>query len=162
MRLAVSDGGGDRRSALFDGRAILAAVAVLMIPGAHAAETLKGPVEGVVVRVIDGDTLEFVAHVWLGLKLTTNVRLRGIDTPKSRGARAREKGLDAKATRKLNELATGGVVIANVADDKYFGRVVADVTTSNGTDVKAAMIASGLARPYDGGTRQPWCEVVAA
>jgi endonuclease YncB( thermonuclease family) len=138
------------------------AAALLVIPEAHAAEALKGPIEGVVVRVIDGDTLEFVAHVWLGLNLTTGVRVRGIDTPEIRGACAREKDLAAKATRRLSELATGGVRIANIADDKYFGRVVADVTTLNGTDVKTAMIASGLARPYDGGSRQPWCDVVSA
>jgi endonuclease YncB( thermonuclease family) len=141
---------------------VTAFAAALLATAPSAADTLRGPVAGIVVRAIDGDTLEFVAHVWLGLNLTTDVRVRGIDTPEVRGACAREKDLAAKATRRLSELTAGGVTIANVADDKYFGRVVADVTTSTGTDVKAAMIASGLARPYDGGTRQPWCEVVSA
>jgi micrococcal nuclease len=134
--------------------------AALPAPG-RAAESITGPVQGIVSRVIDGDTLEFVAHVWLGLNLTTAVRVRGIDTPEVRGACQREKDMAARATRRLNELTSAGVTIANVSDDKYFGRVIADVTAANGTDVRTAMIASGLARPYDGGTRQPWCEVVA-
>ena len=140
---------------------VAALVAALPSAGAEAAESIQGPIQGIVSRVIDGDTLEFVAHVWLGLNLTTAVRVRGIDTPEVRGACQREKDMAAKATRRLNELTAAGVSIANVSDDKYFGRVIADVTAANGTDVRAAMIASGLARPYDGGTRQPWCEVVA-
>lgn len=129
---------------------------------ARAAETIRGPVEGSVTRVIDGDTLEFVAHVWLGLSLTTHVRVRGIDTPEVRGDCPREKELAAIATRRLGELTRLGASIANVSDDKYFGRVVADVITAGGVDVGTAMIAAGLARAYNGGARQSWCVVSAA
>jgi endonuclease YncB( thermonuclease family) len=139
-----------------------AVAAVFLSTGATAAESIKGPIQGIVTRVIDGDTVEFVAHVWLGLNLTTHVRVRGIDTPEVAGKCAAEKAKAAEATRRLIELTATGITIANVSDDKYFGRVIADVTTAAGTDVRTAMIASGLARAYDGGTRQPWCEVVAA
>ena len=144
------------------GFSVTAIAAVVLSTSAIAAESISGPIEGVVTRVIDGDTVEFVAHVWLGLNLTTHVRVRGIDTPEVAGKCAAEKTRAAEATRRLADLTASGISIANVADDKYAGRVIADVTTATGTDVKAAMIASGLARPYDGSARQPWCEVVSA
>jgi micrococcal nuclease len=146
----------------FVGRSILLLVTVaLPTVAARAAETIRGPIEGSVARVIDGDTLEFVAHVWLGLSLTTHVRVRGIDTPEVRGACPREKEMAAQATAYLNALTGAGVTVANVSDDKYFGRVIADVITTSGADVRTAMIASGLARPYDGGASQSWCVVAA-
>jgi endonuclease YncB( thermonuclease family) len=142
---------------------LTAAVATLLgvTASSSAGESLKGPIEGRVVRAIDGDTLEFVAHVWLGLDLTTAVRIRGIDAPEVNGACLTEKDLARQATQRLSELAAPGVVITNVAADKYFGRVTADVTTLTGTDVRTAMIGSGLARPYDGGGRLPWCALTS-
>lgn len=128
---------------------------------AMAAEAIGGPVDGAVTRVVDGDTFEFVAHVWLGLALTVHVRVRGIDTPEVRGKCPREKELASLATAQLGELLVRGAVLVHVGDDKYFGRVVADVIGAGGTDVAVAMIASGLARPYDGGTRASWCDASA-
>jgi endonuclease YncB( thermonuclease family) len=143
---------------------LTAAIAVLLAAAGSglATESLRGPIDGKVVRAIDGDTLEFVAHVWLGLELTTAVRVRGIDAPEVNGACLTEKELARQATQRLSELTASGVVITNVADDKYFGRVTADVTTLSGTDVGTAMIRSGPARPYDGGARVPWCAITPA
>jgi micrococcal nuclease len=140
-------------------RAVLQAAvgSVLLANSAAGREAIQGPVAGTVVRVIDGDTFEFSAHVWLGLDLTTHVRVRGIDTPEIHGKCTEEKAAAVAASERLRALISGGVTIANVAEDKYFGRVVADVTTTLGGDVGAAMIATGLARPYDGRTRQSWC-----
>lgn len=129
----------------------------LIATAAQAAETIPGPVFGSVVRVVDGDTFKFAAHIWLGLVVTVDVRLRGIDAPEVHGACAAERTLAAQATARLTELTKAGVVIRNVGDDKYFGRVVADVFTPEGVEVGEALIVSGVARPYEGGTRQPWC-----
>ena len=77
-------------------RSILIAAAVaLPATGVCAAETIKGPIQGSVSRVIDGDTLEFVAHVWLGLNLTTHVRVRGIDC-RDRHERGGEETFDIR------------------------------------------------------------------
>lgn len=127
--------------------------------GSDAAEEVAGPVKAEVLRVIDGDTIEIRAQIWLGLALTSHVRIRGIDTPEMRGACLEEKALAAAARDRLAELAGGTIRLANISDDKYFGRVLADVTASDGTDLGSAMLASGLARPYDGGTRGDWCPV---
>jgi micrococcal nuclease len=124
-----------------------------------AAEPLAGPVRAEVVRVIDGDTMEISAQVWLNLRLSSHVRIRGIDTPEMHGKCLEEKTLAAAARDRLAELAGASVRLANIAEDKFGGRVLADVTADNGTDLRVAMVASGLARPYDGTARQPWCPV---
>ncbi len=54
-------------------------------------------------------------------------------------------------------LAEGGVTIFNIGPDKYNGRVVADVATRSTPNVSAALLASGLARAYDGGHKGGWC-----
>ena len=111
-----------------------------------------------VLRVLDGDTFEARVHVWPGMQITTRVRLRGIDAPELR-ARCddeREKALAAReALARL--LAQGAVGIARVGQDKYGGRVDADVSTARTPDVSAAMLQGGFARPYSGGRRESWC-----
>lgn len=125
--------------------------------GAIAGEEVAGPVRADVVRVLDGDTIEISAQVWLGLRLTSHVRIRGIDTPEIRGECASEKAMAAQARERLARLAGASISIVHIADDKYAGRVIADAAAEDGTDLKAAMLATGLARPYDGGTRGDWC-----
>jgi hypothetical protein len=56
-------------------------------------------------------------------------------------------------------LEQGGVAISNVGQDKYDGRVDADVSTRNTASVSDAMLNRNLARPYDGGRRESWCGV---
>jgi endonuclease YncB( thermonuclease family) len=111
-----------------------------------------------VMRVLDGDTFEARVHVWPGMQITTRVRLRGIDAPELR-ARCddeREKALAAReALARL--LAQGSVGVARVGQDKYGGRVDADVSTADTPDVSAAMLQGGFARPYAGGRRESWC-----
>jgi micrococcal nuclease len=132
---------------------------LLAVSGALAAEEVAGPVQADVVRVLDGDTIEISAQVWLGLRLTSHVRIRGIDTPELRGECASEKAMAARARDRLTRLAGASIRIAHIADDKYAGRVIADAAAADGTDLRDAMLASGLARPYDGGTRGDWCAV---
>jgi hypothetical protein len=91
-----------------------------------------------------------------------HVRIRGIDTPELRGECASEKAMAAQARDRLARLAGESISIAHIADDKYAGRVIADAAAADGTDLRVAMLASGLARPYDGGTRGARSAVSAA
>ncbi len=126
--------------------------------GAAAKERLAGPFVATVKDVIDGDTLTVEVPVWLGMALTTSVRLRGIDAPELHGRCPREKDRAAAARRRLAEETTPQVMLRNVTGDKYYGRVEADVTTvPDGLSLSAAMLKSGLVRPYDGGKRGDWC-----
>jgi len=124
---------------------------------ANAKNTISGPLEARVLRVIDGDTIEVAARVWLDLMVTTRVRLVGIDTPEIKGKCQREKDL-ARAARQFTERLAGKVVyLRRVTYDKYAGRVLAEVMTVTGDDIGKALILEGVARPYDGGKRQGWC-----
>jgi endonuclease YncB( thermonuclease family) len=112
-----------------------------------------------VLRVIDGDTFEARVHVWPGFDLTTRVRLRGIDAPEMRARCGDERTRAEAALDALRAmLAERDVTVAAIGPDKYFGRVVADVSTRRTPDVSAALLAKGVARSYSGGRRESWCE----
>lgn len=138
-------------------RTVVACIGAVLGTAPAVADDIAGPVKASVVRVIDGDTLSITAEIWLDLAVTSLVRIRGIDTPELRGACPEEKALALVAREKLAALAGGSVRLSHVARDKYGGRVVANVSAANGTDLAAAMIDARLARPYDGGERADWC-----
>jgi micrococcal nuclease len=127
---------------------------------AAATERLPGPIRGQVIDVIDGDTIEVRLMVWLDQEIITRVRIDGIDTPETRGKCQREKDM-AEQARLLTEqlLADSDVVLHDIQHDKYGGRVRARVVTRSGQDVGQNLIDAGLARPYRGTARQPWCSV---
>lgn len=131
-----------------------------VIAYAHGgADLVAGPVAAEVVRVVDGDTLDVRAHVWLGAYIEIAVRLDGVDAPELHGHCAQERDL-AVAARGLVERLLGDGAAAQLHDirpDKYGGRVRARVVTGAGTDLSQALLDAGLARPYRGGHRQPWC-----
>ena len=125
---------------------------------APAAMPLRTGHPADVLRVLDGDTFEARVRIWPGMDVTTRVRLRGIDAPEmhARCDDERAKAIAARdaLTRILGE---GTVGISRIGQDKYGGRVDADVSTARTLDVSAAMLERGLARRYDGGKRQSWC-----
>jgi micrococcal nuclease len=142
------------RSAAFVCAALVAAA-----PAAHAAETLPGPYRATVERVVDGDTLAVRVAVWLGLEVRVSVRIRGIDAPELRARCPAERALAEAAAEHLAALVGGGPVkLTNIAGGKYHGRVIADVATAKVGDFAAAQLAAGLARTYEGGRREGWCE----
>jgi endonuclease YncB( thermonuclease family) len=108
---------------------------------------LAGPVPAVLVRVIDGDTLLVRARVWLDLEVVTRVRLRDVNAPELR-ARDEEERARAEAARAfVANLAEGApLVLSEIGQDKYGGRVVARVA-AGGEDLGAALLALGHARP---------------
>lgn len=117
-----------------------------------------GPVEASVVHVLDGDTFVADAFVWPGQTIRVNVRIRGIDAPEMKSRCAGEHLAAEKAREALAALlGDGGVSISNIAGAKYYGRVLADVTTPSGVDVAPELISAALVRPYGGGRRAGWC-----
>jgi micrococcal nuclease len=128
--------------------------------GAFAAESsradLPGPIPAALVRVIDGDTIEVRARIWLDLDLTTRVRLAGIDAPELNGACPEERRRAEEARAILADLLGAGPVwLAEIQRDKYGGRVVADVVTRNGRSASAAMLAVRVAVEW--GAAGAWC-----
>ncbi|MFN3765613.1 MAG: thermonuclease family protein [Aliihoeflea sp.] len=130
---------------------------LLLASPAHGAE-IGGPVSARLVRVIDGDTVEADVHVWPGHTVRVSVRLRGIDAPELRSRCAAEKTAARNARDALaGLLASGAFHVRNIDGDKFFGRVVADIETPDGEAIVDHLLAAGLARPYDGKARAPWC-----
>jgi len=145
------------------GPTVVAAVAVAVLAAvsgdAEVRDVLSGPVPAEVVGILDGDTIAVRAHIWLGQELATHVRLTGIDAPELHGKCERERRLAAAARDFLAQrLVERRVTLSEVQVDKYGGRVRARVTTDQGEDVADVLLRAGLARPYGGGARKPWCE----
>lgn len=117
---------------------------------------MAGPVVAELLRVIDGDTIEVRARIWLELDLTTRVRLAGIDAPELNGGCAEERRLAQIARTALSDtIGVSPVWLANIRRDKYGGRVIADVLLEDGSSAAAAMLASGAAAEW--GSAPLWC-----
>jgi endonuclease YncB( thermonuclease family) len=123
-----------------------------------AAAAFAGPVNARVERVLDGDTIEVTAAIWLEQSVSVRVRIDGVDAPELKSDCAAERELARAARTFLAHRIEGAqVTLSRVAYDKYGGRVRASVSDRAG-DLASAMIAQGLVRPYRGGKRKPWCE----
>lgn len=100
------------------------------------------------------------AHIWLGQDVETNVRLRGVDAAEMHGKCISEKTKAQEAKEFVEaKLANAELSLTNVAYDKYGKRVVAGIQIGpNHEDLSLLLLKAHLARPYDGGHKQPWCE----
>ena len=117
----------------------------------------SGPVSARVVRVIDGDTFEASASIWLDQQIAIHVRIAGIDAPELHArCDAERKGAQAARDYLARRIEGGAVRLSAVRYDKYGGRVDAAVADDRG-DIAGAMLRARLARPYDGGHRDGWC-----
>ncbi len=111
--------------------ALAAGVLAWPLSEAGAQDRLAGPVPAEVLSVIDGDTIEVRAVVWLGQVVSTRVRLAGIDAPELRAKCARERALAERARAYLLARLEGGdrsrVRLRDIRYGKYAGRVLARV-----------------------------------
>jgi endonuclease YncB( thermonuclease family) len=130
----------------------------LLVCTASASEMIPGPVEARVLRVIDGDSFVAEAHVWPGHIVTVSVRIRGIDAPEMRSRCEAERRAAIRSRDTLEVMiGAGPVAMTNIGGGKYYGRVLADITTPDGRAVAEAMIADNEARAYSGGKRAAFC-----
>lgn len=101
----------------------------------------------------DGDTVVLVVDLWPGETMKLSCRLDGLDTPEL----GRPGSLEAKAFDE--KLAPAGSVImlqcTEHPEDKY-GRLLAQLTTADGTSINGSLLLQGLAKPYDGGKKPVW------
>lgn len=129
----------------------------------RAPRAVEGPVEARVVKVRDGDTIEVSAFVWPMQTVEVAVRLRGIDAPELRGDCPSEIRAAETARDRLAELVGDGTVrLHGIEGDKYFGRVLAQISTTSEDDLAAVLLKEGLVDRYDGGKRRDWCAAVGA
>ncbi len=136
-------------------------LAVVIVPGVAPGlpESVPGPVQARVLRVIDGDSIVVRARIWLGQNLDTLVRLDGVDAPEIKGKCENERRLAERARDLiLARITAGMVILSEIHYGNYAGRVVARVRTPDGGDFSTALVEAGLGRAYEGGRRASWCD----
>ena len=114
-----------------------------------------------VTYIIDGDT--FVGDIILADKtevMSVKVRLRNVDTPELHGECESEIKRAIYAKQRMQELLPVGsmVEIKNIKNDKYAGRIDANVYDSANRDIGQVLIKEKVGRPYSGGKRKSWCD----
>lgn len=132
--------------------AVPVSAASLQIP----IQTNAGP--GVLTDCHDGDTCTINIPTLPDLfGKHLSLRLIGIDTPEMRGECPEERRLAGEARDVLLGLIRKAtqVQVELVGRDKYF-RALATIR-ADGKDLADELKARKLAKPYDGGTKEPWC-----
>jgi endonuclease YncB( thermonuclease family) len=134
---------------------ILIAASLAVLSTAVARDEIEGPVAAEIIRVIDGDTLLVEATPWPQQRMEVYVRIRGIDAPElhSKCAEIRKAGLDARHALEELTAQSPAVRLTDIAGDKYFGRILANVTLADGSNPAQDLLADGVAREYDGGRK---------
>ncbi len=134
-------------------KVLVASFGVFMSVAAHA-------VPAVVDYIFDGDTFSAAVNIAPDIAITVRVRLINVDTPEMNGACDDEIRRANIAKERLAELLPVGTVVdlQNIKDDKYLGRIDANVIISDGRDVGDVLVSDGLARRYNGGKRMSWCK----
>jgi micrococcal nuclease len=143
---------------------IAALAALSPVGSSYGSESGKrieivGPVMAEVIRVIDGDTILVAAKPWPQQTMEVYVRLRGIDAPelKSACSATRDAGRQARAALTSLTSDQGEIQLTHISGDKYFGRVVADISFSDGRNPAQEMLLAGYVSPYDGGRKAKDC-----
>jgi len=140
-------------------------LALLLLPTLAFAEAKKP--EGVVydlkiMRVIDGDTVEFEAPFLVDpLPKKLSIRVWGVDTPEKsfRAKCEKEAAMGAEATKFTKDLVANAKTtqISIYEWDKFGGRVLGDVII-DGNSLTKMLLDKGYAREYYGDAKESWCE----
>lgn len=133
---------------------------VLFCTGFICQSCLATPV--VVKYIVDGDT--FIGDVLMADNIevmSVSIRLINVDTPEIHGACDDEIRRAEYAKQRLEELIPIGstVEIKNIKNDKYPGRIDANVYDGAGRDVGRVLVREKVGREYSGGKRQSWCNL---
>ena len=117
-------------------------------------------VPAVVKYIIDGDTFSAGVKLSDDTVVSVRVRIRNVDTPEMHGECVDEIVAANVARNRLSELlpVDSVVELENIRDDKYLGRIDANVLDARGRDVGNILIREGLGRKYNGGKRAGWCD----
>jgi endonuclease YncB( thermonuclease family) len=102
-----------------------------------------------VLRVLDGDTLRVTLDAGLGVTITTNLRLAGVNAAELKTGKAKEAGAAAAAFLTTLLAAHANVVrVKSLKWDKYAGRVIAFAWLPDGRSVVKELIDGGFIRDY--------------
>jgi micrococcal nuclease len=136
-----------------------AAIALIAISISAAPKEYGEVVVTEIVNVYDGDTFHVNIKGWPDVcGKNIGVRILGIDTPEMHDKDPAVKATAIKAKAYARQLLEGAkeIRLTNLKRDKYF-RLLANVKL-DGHDFSKLMLDSGLAKEYDGGTKDEWTE----
>lgn len=94
--------------------------------------------QGIVIRVLDGDTIEVLQD-----KKPVRIRLANIDAPEKKQAFGRW------STNQLKGLVAAQPVTVTYTQTDRYGRIIGRVFTMNGTEASRFMVQSGAAWVYE-------------
>ncbi len=109
-------------------------------------------------RVVDGDTLHCVVDLGFFVTIDVDVRLNGIDAPELHG-QTHTQGAKVKLAVEqwVKTLWPIGMVLESALLDKY-RRSLGNIRATTGESLCAHLLEIGYAKPYNGGTKQPWTD----
>ncbi|QDI11618.1 Succinoglycan biosynthesis protein ExoI (plasmid) [Klebsiella electrica] len=111
---------------------------IMLIAVIFSGSLCAAEIQGKVIRVLDGDTIEVLQD-----KKPVRIRLANIDAPEKKQAFGRW------STNQLKGLvAAQPVTVAYTQTDRY-GRIIGRVFTTNGTEASRFMVQSGAAWVYE-------------
>ena len=135
------------------------------LTSAHAqiGEGLEVYFEHTVVAIVtdayDGDTLNVEANIWPDLAWIGSVRVLGVDTPEIAGECDREKRWAIASRNYVRNLFIDETVyLTGIENDRYGGRVLANLYLEDGRSLADLLIEGNYGRAYDGGERGDWCD----
>ena len=117
----------------------------------------------VLVRVVDGDTVDAMIDLGFDIQVKKRIRLAGINAPESRTRNKVEKKLGLAAKERLIELMEGAANVFEIESKELgkYGRVIGKIYINKlaGKDVitqvciNDILVNEGHATEYDGGKR---------
>ncbi|SYE94828.1 SNase-like micrococcal nuclease [Klebsiella pneumoniae] len=108
--------------------------AVALLPATLCAAQIQGKV----IRVLDGDTIEVLQE-----RQPVRVRLLNIDAPE------KKQPFGRWSTNQLKSLLAGQSVTVSYTQTDRYGRVLGRVVTANGTEANRQQVLKGAAWVYD-------------
>ena len=101
--------------------------------------------QGKVIRVLDGDTIEIktLPAKMVVYEVPIRVRLINIDVPE------KKQPFGRWSTNQLKTLLAGQSVTVSYTQTDRYGRIIGRVFTTNGTDASRFMVQSGAAWVYE-------------
>lgn len=112
-----------------------------------------------IVEVYDGDTVKVIV-LFGDRPFFISIRILGIDAPeikKSKDKLIQEHEAGVRVRDYLKSLLENKVTKVKFQDwDKYGGRILADIFTSDGRSVSEVLIAEGWVRSYNGEKKKEW------
>lgn len=107
-----------------------------------------------VLKIVDGDTIDFLIDLGFGIFTKQRVRLKNIDAPETLTKDEIEKkfGNEAKEYVSVWLINQSKLKIKTYKDDKY-GRILADVFGNNSICLNQLLINEGYAWEYSGDSK---------